>query len=129
MSFTHPVATRNEIVDLVVDKCDDGSAESAGALVIMTSGDSVLATHDLSDPAFGAAASGQSTAESIANATIAASGVAAKFELQDKDRNTVASGSITATGGGGDIEASGVSLSMVAGETSTISSLVYNGPA
>lgn len=129
MAFTHPTATRNEIVDLVVDKCDEGLDNAAGVLVIKTSGDVELASHDLSNPAFGDAASGSATANSISDATISASGTAAKFELQDRDRNVVASGSITATGGGGDIESSGVSVSMVSGETSEISSLVYNGPA
>lgn len=127
--MTHPVANRNAIVDLIVDKCDEGSDNAAGALVIMDSDSNTLVTHDLSNPAFGDAASGQATADTITDATVSTSGTAAKFELQDRDRDTVASGTITVSGGGGDIEAGGATLAMTAGQTSSISSLIYNGPA
>jgi len=127
MSFTHPIAIRNEIIDLVVDKCDEGSTNPTGALVIMESDDTVLATLLLSNPAFGDAAAGASTADTITSATASASGTAAKFQLQDRDRNEVASGSLTAVGGGGDMEAGGTSLSISSGDTVEVSSLVYNG--
>lgn len=128
MSLIHITAVRNEIVDLVVDKLDEGTTNTYGRLVFKTSGGDVLSTHDLSDPAFAAAASGAAVANAIANATASASGTVAKFELQDKDETKIVEGTVTAVGGGGDLEAAGTSLAITSGDTVEVSALTYNGP-
>jgi hypothetical protein len=129
MAFTHPTTIRNAIVDLLVDKLDLGSANAAGALVIKTSGGTTLATLNLSNPAFGAAASGAATASAITSGTAVAAGTMAKFELQDRDRAKICEGTITITGGGGDLVFSGAALLVAVGDPIAVSAFTYNGPA
>lgn len=126
MTMIHPTAIRNEIVDLVVDKIDIGSGAN-GTLELQTSLSVVLAIHDFSVPAFGVSASGSATANAISSTTAIATGSATKFVCKDKDGTLVCTGAITAVGGGGDIEASGVSISITSGDTINITSLTYNG--
>lgn len=125
MAVTHITAVRNEQADLVVDHLDDGA--SAGNLIFRTSGDVEVATCPFSDPAFGAASSGTATASAITSDTNATGGTVAKFTAEDSDGNVAFQGSVTATGGGGDIELS--SLSVGAGDTVSVSSLTYSAPA
>lgn len=125
MSVTHPAAVRNAIANAVVDLIDAGAA--AGTLEMQTSGDVEVATLTFSDPAFGAAASGTATAGSITDDTNATGGTIAKAVAKDSDGNEVFSCSVTATGGGGDIELSSVEIS--AGQTVSLSSLTYSAPA
>jgi len=66
MTINHSTAVRNAIADLVVDKLDEGTTNSTGRLKIYTTGKTtLLATLDLSDPAFGIASSGTATANTI----------------------------------------------------------------
>lgn len=122
MAITHVAAVRNGLADYVVDTIDAGAG--AGALVIMTSGDVEVATLTFSDPAFGAAAGGTATANSISDDTNATGGTAALFKVQDSDTNEVFRGTVTATGGGGDIELSSVSIGV--GDTVSITSFTYS---
>jgi hypothetical protein len=123
MALTHATATKNAATDAVVDLLDAGSSDANGDLVFMTSGDVEVATCALSDPAFGASSSGTATAASISDDTDATGGTVALFKLQDKDNTEVLRGSVTGTGGGGDIEIS--STSVGAGDTVSVSSLTY----
>ena len=125
MALTHVTTIRNSLADLVVDAIDAGA--SAGALVIMTSGETELAVLPCSDPAFGAASSGTATASSITSDTNAVAGTAALFKFRDSDSNEVFRGTVTATGGGGDLELSSVSFG--AGDTVSISSFSYSASA
>lgn len=122
MAITHVAAVRNGLADYVVDTIDAGAG--AGALVIMTSGDVEVATLTFSDPAFGAAAGGTATANAISDDTNATGGTAALFKVQDSDTNEVFRGTVTATGGGGDIELSSVSIGV--GDTVSITSFTYS---
>ena len=124
MAVTHPTAVRNAIADLVVDRLDAGAG--AGTLEMQTSGNAEVATLTFSDPAFGSAASGTATANSITSDTNATGGTIAKAVLQDSDGTDAILCSVTATGGGGDIELSSVVIS--AGQTVQVSSLTYTAP-
>ena len=126
MAITHVVGVRNSLADLVVDAIDLGSADSTGDLVIMTSGDVEVATLVFLNPAFGAAGSGTSTANAITSDTSATGGTAALFKIQDRDNAEIFRGTVTATGGGGDIELSSVSIG--ASDTVAISSFTYTAP-
>lgn len=65
----------------------------------------LLAELTLSDPAAPAAASGVLTLSSITqDASANASGTATWFRIVDSDGNAVLDGSVTATGGGGDLQ-------------------------
>ena len=121
MAVTHPTATRNGIADYVVDQLDSGTIE------IRSSGDVEIATLTFGATAFGAAAAGVATANSITDDTNATGGTAAKCALINSGATDIVLGSVTATGGGGDIELS--STTVGASDTVSISSLTYTAPA
>lgn len=122
MAVTHPTAVRITIADLVVDGIDAGAG--AGTLEFQTAGSVEVATLTFSDPAFGAAnGSAVATASAITSDTSATGGTITKAVLQDSDGVDKILCSVTATGGGGDIELSSVVVS--AGQTVSVSSLTY----
>ena len=127
MALTHVTAVRTVLADACVDRIDLGSTDAQGDLVIMTSGDVEVATLACSNPAFGAAASGTATASAISDDTSATGGTAARFKFQDRNNGEVFRGSVTATGGGGDIELDNVTVG--AGVTVSITSLTYSASA
>ena len=107
----------------IVDRLDAGAG--AGLLRIYTGTaptdvdaaptGTLLAELTLSDPAFGAAVDanpgGRATANSItADASANATGTAGYFRAVDSDGNGAIQGSVTATGGGGDLELNSTSI-------------------
>jgi len=128
MSISHPVATRNEVVDLIVDKVDVGTANAQGRLQIIDASANVLVTLNMTDPAFGASASGIATADTISDGTCAIAGTAATFTVIDKDETAIFSGTAGALGSGADLEADGLTLAMTVGQTISIDALTYQGP-
>lgn len=127
MALTHVAGTRNAMADACVDRVDVGATDSAGDLMIMTSGDVEVSIHLCANPAFGAAAAGTATANAIGDDTSAAGGTAAKFKFQDRNNSEVFRGSVTGTGGGGDIELDNVTVG--AGVTVSITSFTYSASA
>lgn len=125
MAVTHPSAVRSAIADLVVDRIDAGAA--AGTLEFQTSGDVEVATLTFSDPAFGAAAAGVATASAITSDASATGGTIAKARLKDSNGVEVCACSVTASGGGGDIQLNSVVVS--AAQAVSVSSLTYTAPA
>jgi len=121
MAVTHPTAVRTAIADFVVDQLDEGTPP--GNLVFRTSGDVEVATLPFSAAAFGAAAAGVATAAAITSDSSATGGTIAKATLENAAGTAKITCSVTATGGGGDIELSSVSVS--AGQTVSVSSLTY----
>lgn len=110
--------------DAIVDGLDAGA--SAGVLKIWTgaaptdcqAADSgtLLAELTLSDPAFGAAADinpgARATASAITSDSSAnATGTAGHFRAYDSNGRCVIQGTVTATGGGGDLELNSTSIS------------------
>lgn len=77
---------------------------------------------------FGTVTTGVLTANAITSTTGAAAGVAGYFRLctTSAGTTTVLQGTVTATGGGGDLELNNTSIS--AGQTVSISSFVYTSP-
>lgn len=123
MAVSHPSSVRNAAVDLVCGLIDAGSA--AGKLVFLTSGDVEVATLTFSDPAFGAAVAGVATAATITSDNSATGGTIAKANITDSDDNVVFACSVTATGGGGDIELNSVVVS--ATQEVSVTALTYTG--
>ena len=81
----------------------------------------LLAELTLSDPAAPAAAAGVLTLSAITqDASADASGDATWFRILDSDNNIVFDGSVTASGGGGDLQL--VTVSITAGQPVQISS-------
>ncbi len=90
------------------------------------SGNTLIATLTCSDPA-GTTSGGVLTFSSItADSSADNSGTISFARLVDSDGNTVADYTVTATGGGGDIELSSVSVS--AGDEVSLSSLTHTVP-
>ena len=124
MALTHVNARRQVLADTVVDAIDAGSTDTTGDLIIMASGDTAVARLAWSaTPAFLTAVSGVATMNAINDDTSALGGTAALFKFQDRNNTEVLRGTVTATGGGGDITLSSVSIG--AGDTVSITSLTY----
>lgn len=122
MTIRLPVATRNAATNAVVDLVDAGPGP--GLLRIYTgtqpaSADlaptgTLLATFTTNDPSFGTVGSG--TANLVVTPALSATGVAAGnagwFRLLDSTGTTVLDGSVTESGGGGDLIMSTVTISI-----------------
>lgn len=127
--------TRNALADAAVDLLDAGAG--AGTLKIYSGAQpatadtaasgTLLATVTLADPAFGAAASGVATGTDPASVNAASTGTAGWFRAADSNGNTVFDGDVTATGGGGVMELSTVSLT--SGYAVDITSITVTMPA
>ena len=125
MAVTHVTAIRNGLANYVVDAIDAGAG--AGYIQFQTSGNTEVATCAFSDPAFGSASSGTATASAISDDTSATGGTVAKARFFDSNNTEVLACSVTATGGGGDIEIT--STAVGAGDTVSVSSLTYSAPS
>lgn len=130
--------SRNAACDAVVDRVDIGTGSG---LIEIRSGaqpatpdtavsGTLLATVALAEPAFSSAASGVATLLGTPyTATFVAAGVAGWFRVWDGTSGTrlaVFDGSITATGGGGDMQLSDVNIA--SGVTLTITGTSYTQP-
>ena len=124
MSVTHPAAVRTIIADAVVDSIDVGGA---GTLIFNTSGDVEVVTLAFGATAFGAASGPTATANAITEDSNATGGTVAKFAMANGSAAAAGfAGSVTATGGGGDITLT--SLTIGASDTVQVSSLTYTAP-
>ena len=76
----------------------------------------ILCTFDFSDPALGAASANGTNADAAANGlpktdpSAANSGTAAYGVILDSDDNVILTGTVTATGGGGDFEIDNINI-------------------
>lgn len=122
MAVTHPTTVRNGMCDFVVDQLDEGTPP--GILVFQTVADVEVATLTLANPAFGAASGGTATAGIITADASATGGVVVKARLKNAAGTDKIICSVTATGGGGDIELDDVSVT--AGQEVAMTSLTYS---
>lgn len=121
-AVTHPTAVRDGVCNFVVDQLDEGTPP--GTLVFQTSGDVEVATLTFSNTAFGASSSGTATAAAITADSSATGGTIAKARLKNQAGTDKIICSVTATGGGGDIELNSVVVS--AGQQVSMTSLTYS---
>lgn len=99
---------------------------NGGTIEILTAADAVLATLTFSATAFANAAAGVATANAITGGT-AVAGTATKYRAKSSGGTVQFSGTVSNTGGSGDIKfASNV---WAGGETISITSLTYTQPA
>lgn len=118
MATRVPDARRNGIVSSVVTALDAGAGP--GTIKIYVGAQpadaddappgALLATIPLSDPAFGAPAAGAASANAIAAVGASGTGNAGWFRAADSAGATVVDGSVTATGGGGDMTLNTIAL-------------------
>lgn len=128
MAVTHATATRTSIATAVKDAIDAGTN---GKLVFRTTGTvgspgTAVATLTMSDPC-GTVSNGVLTFSAITSDTNAAGGTVATATLQTSADTVCVHCSVTAGGGGGDIELS--SLVVGAGDTVACSALTYTACA
>lgn len=120
MGLTLPNASRSAMCDALVDRLDAGTgagkieirdgARPATADAAATG--TVLATVVLENPAFGAATSGVALINDPDPVTGVAAGTASWFRALDGSDATVFDGSVSATGGGGDLELATTAISV-----------------
>jgi len=129
------VSARNAAATAIATLLDGGAA--AGKIEIRTGSQpatpataasgTLLATLTLTDPAFGAASTGVVTAATITGDSSAdATGTAGWFRAMDSNNVAIIDGSVTATGGGGDLTLNSVSI--VAGGTVNVTSWTITMP-
>jgi len=127
MAITHVTALRNVLADAVDNYINTTGSTDAGGDIVIRASTTILVTFALSNPAFGAASSGVVTGSSLPkNANATAGGTADNFLLRDRDNATALSGSVTATGGGGDIQVSNTSIAN--GQACQLDTLTYTAP-
>ena len=127
MATTHPTAVRNTIADTVTALADVGTTAAGGQWELQTSGSVEVATLiSSSTTAFGVASVGVCTAATINDDTSATGGTATKYELQNRDALAVCLGSVSNTGGSGDIKLSTEVIG--AGVTVQLTSFTYTAP-
>lgn len=134
MAIGHATAVRNAIADAVRTAIDAGPA--AGVLQLRTGSKpaspnvaatgTLLATVTLADPSGAAASNGSVTITDPAAVTGVASGDAGWARIQDSTGAAVIDCTVTATGGGGDITLSTVTISN--GLTVDMGALTYTAP-
>jgi hypothetical protein len=121
--LTLTTAIRNAMTDVIVDALDAGSGPGTIAIrsgtrpadPATTATGTLLATVTLADPAFGGASGGSATIADPAGVTAANTGTATWFRAFDSNGAACFDGSVTATGGGGDLTLA--STSVVSGTT------------
>ena len=127
MALSHSTATRNAIADAVVDRIDLGNTNPNGKLILKTASDTLLATLNFSNPAFGNAVNGVATANNITGETNAPnSGIASKFDIVNRDDVVIFSGVISEVGGNGDYTLGRVNI--FANDSVLAPTLTYTAP-
>lgn len=121
MAVNLSVATRNAMADIVVARLD---LDAGPASIALRTGASpgadnaatgtLLATLAFNDPSFAAAALGVATMDNtpVLSAVGVAAGTAGYFRMTDNSGDVVMDGTITATGGGGDLELNTTTISV-----------------
>ena len=125
------IAARNAAGTALTDLLNTGSIQirtGASPGVDSAATGTLLATLPLSASAFGTWSAGSATANAITqDASADATGTAGYFRALNSGSGAVIDGTVTATGGGGDLELNSVSI--VAAATVDITSWVINHPA
>lgn len=118
MAWGLSTSARNAAVAAVVGLIDAGAG--AGTMQIRTGSrpanpqaaatGTLLATVTFQDPAFGAPSGGSAACTNPAGVTAVATGTASWVRIADSAGNAVMDGSVTTTGGGGDVTLATVSI-------------------
>jgi hypothetical protein len=126
MAITHSAAANNAATDAVVDRIDLGAANATGVLRLKAGGTTVVDLV-LPNPAFGnsgAVVAGRADLNAVTPVNAAAAGVVDTFQFLDRDRAVIFSGSVTGTGGGGDMTLDNTNVA--AGQQVSVSSWTYD---
>lgn len=117
---------RNAACNAFVDALDVGSADASGDLQVHTAAfATLLGTLLFSATAFGAAASGVATANSITSATAVATGTASRMRCRDRDNSTCWDGTVSTSSADYNLN----SVAVTSGDTIACSSFTFTVPA
>jgi hypothetical protein len=117
LSTAANLARRNAALTAVIAAIDGGSG--AGTIQIRTGASpgannaatgTLLATVTLIDPSFGSVSSASATLADPVAVTAVATGTAAHCRVLDSSDNVIMDGTVTATGGGGDLTLASVAI-------------------
>lgn len=129
MTLAFSNGASNAMVDALTDLLDGGTVEirtgSAPGPGNAATG-TLLATLTLPTPSFGSASTKVATVGSVSAVTAAATGTAAHFRAKSSGGTAHVEGTVTASGGGGDLELS--STSIVSGGSVQITGGTWTGP-
>jgi len=124
-AVTHATSVRNTVADTILALINTGAASPSNGLLVFhsTGSPSDLAVLQFSVPAFGAAAAAIATANAITACPSANGGTVATFDIRNSLNQQLIFGSVTATGGGGDITLNSLAISQ--GQQVSMTSLTY----
>lgn len=124
-------ALRNILADATASQFNNGIIEIYTGTQPATANDAptgtLLATVELSNPAFSSAASGIASKSGSWTAIAVSTDDAGWFRMKSSDGLVVKDGSVTATGGGGEIELSNITITT--GSVVVINSATITQPA
>lgn len=123
MSVTHNAALRNAVADAILAELNNGTGQ--GSIEFQTSGSVEVATMAPADP-MGTVSGAVLTFDTIDPDTSATGGTVTKFDISSQDGTAHLFGSVTTSGGGGDIIISDDVITV--GFTVTIIALTYTAP-
>lgn len=124
MAVTHVTALRSVLADAVDTYINTGAGT---AVVRLRDGTTTIVDFPLQNPAFGAAASGVITLNGTPiDAQAVAGGDVDNAQILDRGSALAVSCSVTATGGGGDIEVTNVNIAL--DQDCSLTSLTYTAP-
>lgn len=121
MAVTHPTASRDHLADAHDDYVNTGAGT---AVLRLRDSTTTLGDFNLANPAFGASSSGTITlASTPISATASGTGTADNYQVINRNGDIAHAGSVTITGGGGDVTADNPSI--VSGQGLSLDSFTY----
>lgn len=126
MAVTHGSALRTTLANAAVDSVDDGAG--AGYVEFQTAGSVETATVTCSNPAAGDASGPTATFNDFTVDSSATGGDTTKFVIKDSNTVDKILGTVSGSGGAGDIKLTTVSSTIPAGAEVDITSLTYTAP-
>lgn len=123
MTISTNTALRTAKAQVIRSATDAGTSNSAGQLILMTDSDIPVVTLNLSNPAWGTVSNGVMTLNTVSAGVAVSTNTVSLFKLVDRDGVEVYRGSVTGTGGGGDLTLTETALTT--GDDVAISSWQY----
>lgn len=125
MTLILETAMRNALADAIDATVNGGTTQTGGKLVIETTADAEISLHRFADPAFGTAATGVITLQSVPiDDTSATAGTAAQFSIYDRDDAKLLEGEVATSGKDLDLS----SLVVGGGDTVSLTSFTMTVP-
>lgn len=124
MAISNTIVAINTAVNALLTLLNVGGA---GSIKLRTGADAIISTNPYSATAYAAAVNRVATANAITDDTNAVGGLAAIATNEDGNNLEVFRGTVTGTGGGGDVEISNTTVN--AGDTVQFTAATYTGPA